>query len=113
MSGILQTKCREYLKKLTYHAKKISLNDTLKDLIKQNEEGTCVATKQQVEMLAAMCDDDSINRKDIPKVIGKSYRACEDNNLFDKLKKRKRRGIYSKIDVLLFAEKEKKKNESN
>lgn len=106
MNNILQIKCREYLKKLTYHAKRVGLNDTLKDLIKQNEEGTCVATKQQVEMLSAMCDDDCIERKDIPKVLGKSYRACEDNNLFDKLKKHKRRGIYSKIDVLLFNEKQ-------
>jgi hypothetical protein len=52
-------------------------------------------------MLARMVNDDRIERSEIPKALGKSYRQCMEDNDFDRVKKLKRVGIYSKISVLL------------
>ena len=97
----LQRLCRQYLQRLNAKASQYGLSLWLKDIIKQNENGQCKATEEEVEMLARAVDDDRISRKDIPKILDKSYRQCVDDDDFDKIKKFRYVGIYSKISVLL------------
>jgi hypothetical protein len=61
-------------------------------------------------MLERIVDDERIERKDIPSIVGKSYRQCVDENVFDKIDTLKRQGIYSRLSALLFKEKEVKRN---
>lgn len=92
----LQSLCRKYLKKLRYMAAKHGLRKWLNELIKENRRGECEATEKEVQMLSRLCDDERLSRTDVPKVLGKSYRQCFDNDDFDKIKKLKHVGIYSK-----------------
>ena len=39
--------------------------------------------------------------------VGKSYRQCVDENVFDKIDTLKRQGIYSRLSALLMAYKNK------
>lgn len=66
-----------------------------------NKRRECVGTEREVQMLSRMIDDERISRTDIPKVLGKSYRKCVEDGDFDRIKKLKRVGIYSKISVIL------------
>ena len=97
----LQRLCRRYLKRLRYMADKHGLGFWVRDMIRENKRGECEATKNEVRML---------ERKDIPSVVGKSYRQCVDENVFDKIDTLKRQGIYSRLSALLFKEKEVKRN---
>ena len=55
-------------------------------------------------MLERMVDEERVERKDIPSIVGKSYRQCVDENVFDKIDTLKRQGIYSRLSALLFKE---------
>jgi len=90
-------------------AAKHGLRKWLNELIKENRRGECEATEKEVEMLSRLCDDERLSRTDVPKVLGKSYRQCFDNDDFDKIKKLKHVGIYSKVSTILYANKKKTK----
>lgn len=97
----LQTICRRYLMSLYSLAEKYGLKNWLTDIIDANKSGKCKATEKEIAALSRFLDDERISRKDVPKIIGKSYRQCNEDNTFDKIKKLKRVGIYSKISALL------------
>ena len=97
----LQRLCRDYLGRLRYVASKHGLLPQLNNLIAMNKRRECVGTEREVQMLSRMVDDERISRKDIPKLLGESYRQSESTGVFDKIKKLKRVGIYSKIGAIL------------
>ena len=103
----LQRLCRQYLKRLQYMADKHGLGFWVRDMIRENKRGECEATKNEVRMLERIVDDERIERKDIPSIVGKSYRQCVDENVFDKIDKLKRQGIYSRLSALLMSYKNK------
>lgn len=70
-----------------------------------NKRQECVGTEQEVQMLSRMVDDERIGRHEIPKLLGKSYRQCNDDGTFDNIKKLRHVGIYSKVSALLFKSK--------
>ena len=100
----LQSLCREYLSRLRYMAEKHGLLPWVDETIKANRRHECDATKKEVEMLSRLCNDERVTRTDIPKMLGKSYRQCVDENVFDKIDTLKRQGIYSRLSALLFKE---------
>ena len=108
-SNKLQELCRGYLCKLKYMAKKHGLGEWLDNIIKANSNHECEATEKEVQMLSRLCDDERVQRKDIPNILEKSYRECFDNDDFDKIKKLKHVGIYSKVSAILFKTKLKDK----
>ena len=85
-------------------ADKHGLGFWVRDMMRVNKRGECEATKNEVRMLERMVDDERIERKDIPSIVGKSYRQCVDENVFDKIDTLKRQGIYSRLSALLFKE---------
>ena len=88
-------------------ADKHGLGFWVRDIIRENKRGGCEATKNEVRMLARMVDDERVSRKDVPKVVGKTYRQCVDENVFGGIETLKRHGIYSKLSALLMAYKNK------
>ena len=101
----LQALCRDYLDKLRYMARKHGLEDWLVNIKKENLRGECVGTEREVQMLSRMVDDERVNRIDVPRLLNKSYRECNDDGTFDKIHKLRNVGIYSKVSTLLFANK--------
>ena len=95
----LQSLCRDYLRRLRHIGRRYGVD--VDGLIELNRRNECVSTREEVEMLARMVNDDRIERSDIPKALGKSYRQCIEDNDFDGIKKLGRVGVYSKISVLL------------
>ena len=102
----LQELCREYLSRLRPLASKFGLDGWIDDVIQANMRKECVGTQEEVELLSRAIDDERVSRIDIPKMLGKSYRQCEEGGLFNKIKRLKRVGIYSKVSVLLFGDKD-------
>lgn len=100
----LQELCRGYLKRLSRIANKHGLGDFVKETINANKRGECRSTEYECQMLARLCDDERVQRVDVPKMLGKSYRQCNDDGDFDKIKKLRHVGIYSKVSALLFKE---------
>ena len=70
-------------------------------MIDANFRGECVSTEREVQMLSRMVDEERISRSDIPKLLNKSYRQCNEDGDFNDIKKLKRAGEYSKISALL------------
>ena len=101
----LQALCRDYLGKLRYMAKKHGID--VDAIIRANRRNECEATQKEVEMLARCVDDERISRTDIPKLLGESYRQSESSGVFDRIKKLKRVGIYSKVSALIYKNKRK------
>lgn len=101
----LQRLCRGYLRRLRNVASKHGLLPQLNSLIAMNKRQECAGTEREVQMLSRMIDDERLTRQDVPKILGKSYRQCNDDEDFEKIKKLKRVGIYSKIDTLLYKNK--------
>ena len=93
---MLQKMCRKYLKRLLPAAKEVGLEEFVVTTINKNKSGTCVATRQQVDMLASMCEDNRVKREEIPNIVGKSYRFCLTGNLFKRIRKFKDKGLYQK-----------------
>lgn len=83
-------------------ASKHGLDGFVRETIRANRRGECEATEHECEMLARLCNDERIQRTDVPKILGKSYRQANDDEDFDKIKKLPHVGIYSKISTLLF-----------
>ena len=100
----IQSLCRYYLCKLRPIAEKHNLGRWIDRTINDNEGGKCMATEEEVAFLSRCVDDERLSRSDIPRVIGKSYRYCVENDLFDHIKKLRFVGIYSKVSALLFNE---------
>ena len=98
----LQALCRDYLQRLRNIATKHGLAPQLNALLVANANKTCVATEQEVEMLSRTCDDERVSRVDVAKILDKSYRYCNENGIFDKIKKLSNTGIYSKVSALLY-----------
>ena len=95
----LQALCRDYLSRLRYMAKKHGID--VDSIIRANKRNECEATRKEVEMLSRCVDDERISRTDIPKLLGESYRKSESTGVFDRIKKLKRVGIYSKVGAIL------------
>lgn len=98
----LQKLVRGYLKKLEYLASKHGLSLFVKSTINANKRGDCKATRHEADMLSRMVDDGRLFIEEIPSILGKSYRQCVDNDLFDSIWILK---SYSKIDVMILKEK--------
>ena len=98
----MQALCRDYLHKLCDVAERRGLGAFVRDTIEANKRGECAATEQEVEMLARCVDDSRMTRVEIPKLLGKSYRKCDEQGDFDYIKKLPYQGIYSKVDALLY-----------
>ena len=96
----LQALCRDYLSRLRYMAKKHGID--VDKIIRANRRKECEATQKEVEMLSRACDDERISRADIPMLLGESYRKSESDGVFDRIKKLRRVGIYSKISALIY-----------
>ena len=101
----LQALCRDYLGKLRYMAKKHGID--VDSIIKLNKRGECSATNKELEMLARCVDDERVSRTEVPKVLDKSYRQANEDGDFDRIKKLKHQGIYSKVSVLLYKSRKK------
>ena len=96
----LQALCRDYLGKLRYMAKKHGID--VDSIIRANKRKECEATNKEVEMLSRCVDDERVSRTDIPKILGKSYRQSNEDGDFERIKKLKYQGIYSKVSALLY-----------
>lgn len=97
----LRSMCRGYLNKLRYIAKKRGLGRWVDEMIHATNRDDCMPSEYEVNMLARACDDERINRLDIPKMFGKSYRECVEDDDFKKVKKLRRVGVYSKVSAIL------------
>jgi len=98
----LQSLCRNYLRELRHIGLKYGID--VDSIIKLNKRGKCSATNKEVEMLARCVDDERVSRTDIPKILGKSYRQSYEDGDFEKIKKLKHQGTYSKVSTLLYKE---------
>ena len=96
----LQALCRDYLGKLRYMGKKHGID--IDSIIRANKRKECSGTEYECQMLARMCDDERISRTDVPKVLDKSYRQANEDGDFERIKKLKHQGIYSKVSALLY-----------
>ena len=106
---MLQALCRDCLSRLRYVAKKHGIN--VDSMIRANKRNECEATNKEVEMLSRLVDDERVSRKDIPAIVGKTYRQCCDDGTFDRIKTLKRVGIYSKVSAMLYKTKKVNKND--
>jgi hypothetical protein len=70
-------------------------------IIAANTRNECSGTEEEVELLGRALDDERLHRHDVPNVLDKSYRQCVDDGDFDRIRKLKRVGIYSKLSTLL------------
>ena len=99
----LQALCRDYLGRLRYMAKKHGID--VDSIIRANRRNECEATQKEVEMLSRCVDDERIARNDIPNLLGESYRKVESDGVFDRIKRLRHVGTYSKISALLYKSK--------
>lgn len=96
--------CRKYLQRLRHMADKHGLTSWLNQAIKDTKREDCEPTEHECAMLSRLVDDERLTRVEVSPILGKSYQDCFDNDDFDKIKKLKRVGIYSKVNTLLYAE---------
>ena len=107
----LQSLCRGYLKRLRHIGLKYDIN--VDEIIRLNQRKECEGTEREVELLSRACDDERVSRADIPKILGKSYRQSYKDGDFEKIKKLRHIGIYSKVSTLLLKSKQKKLKDGN
>ena len=107
----LQSMCCDYLSKLRHIGLKYGID--VDAIIDMNQRGECSATDKEVELLSRACDDERVSRADIPKILGKSYRQANEDGDFEKIKKLRHIGIYSKVSTLLLKSKQKKLKDGN
>lgn len=98
-NDVLQSLCRSYLSMLRHMGRKHGID--VDSLIRMNRRGECSATEHECRMLARLCDDERIERCEIPSFVGKSYRKCVEEGVFSKIRRLPHVGIYDKISVLL------------
>lgn len=101
----LQALCRDYLGKLRYMAKKHGID--VDSIIRANKRKECSGTEYECQMLSRMVNDERVSRTEIPKILGKSYRQSNDDGDFERIKKLKYQGIYSKVSALLYKSRKK------
>lgn len=101
--------CRKYLQRLRHMADKRGLTSWLNQAIKDTKRKDCEPTEHECAMLSRLVDDERLTRVEVPPILGKGYQDCFNDDDFDKIKKLKRVGIYSKVDTLLYAESLKNK----
>ena len=99
----LQELCRQYLGQLQGLAQKFGLGGFVSNMINENKSEKCKATEEEVKLLSRAVDDERVARKDVPKMLGKSYRQCFEGNDFDNIEKLKHVGIYSKVSTEMYA----------
>ena len=104
----LQELCRQHLGQLHGIAEKFGLGGFVRGLIADNKAGKCVATEEEVKLLSRAIDDERVARKDVPKMLGKSYRQCFEDNDFDNIEKLKHVGIYSNVSAEMYGAELKK-----
>jgi pseudouridine-5'-phosphate glycosidase len=97
----LQELCRDYLARLRGVASRYGLGSFVDDTIALNKQKKCEATEDEVELLSRAVDDERLSRREIPQVVGKSYRQCVETGVFEKIKTLKRVGIYSRVSAIL------------
>ena len=95
----LQALCRDYLGKLRYMGKKHGID--VDGLIRLNRQKKCEATQHEVELLSRAVDDERLSRSDVPKVLEKSYRQANEDGDFDRIKRLRHQGIFSKVSAIL------------
>ena len=96
----LQALCRDYLGKLRYMGKKHGID--VDSIIRANRKGECSGTEHEVQMLSRMVDDERLSRNEVARTLGKSYRQSYDDGDFERIKKLRHQGIYSKVSALLY-----------
>ena len=104
--------CRDYLIKLRRVAYKRGLRDWIKQTIELTKDENCKPTDWEVMLLSRAVDDERLSRAEVPPLLGKPYNQCIDDDVFDKIKKLKRVGIYSKVNTMLYAESLKEKSKA-
>lgn len=112
----LQALCRKYLGELRPLAEKFGLAHFVDTTISLNAQDRCKGTEEEVELLARACDDERISRVEVPKLLGKSYRQSFEDDDFDKVKRLRHVGIFSKVSTILLKselDKEKEQEHSN
>jgi hypothetical protein len=70
-------------------------------LIRLNRQKKCEATQHEVELLSRAVDDERISRIEVPKILGKSYRQANEDGDFDRIKRLRHQGIFSKVSAIL------------
>ena len=101
----LQALCRDYLGRLRYMGKKHGID--VDGLIRLNRQKKCEATQYEVELLGRAVDEERISTTEVTKILGKSYRQANEDGDFDRIKKLKHQGIYSKLSALLYKSRKK------
>ena len=96
----LQSLCRGYLRKLRHLGLKHGID--VDSIIRANKRNECEATQKEVELLSRACDDERLSRKEVPEILGKSYRQTNEDGDFERIKKLRHQGIYSKVSALLY-----------
>lgn len=101
----LQSLCRDYLRKLRRVASRHGLLPWVDRTIDANLHKRCNATELEVELLSRAVDEERLTRREVPVVLGKSYRqSVKDGDLL-RVKTLRRVGIYSKVSALLLKKK--------
>lgn len=95
----LQALCRNYLSRLRYMGKKHGID--VDSIIRANKRKECSGTEYECQMLARMCDDERVSRTEVPKILGKSYRQANEEGDFDRIKRLRHQGIFSKVSAIL------------
>ena len=95
----LQALCRDYLGKLRYMGKKHGID--VDSIIRANKRKECSGTEYECQMLARMCDDERVSRIEVPKILRKSYRQANEDGDFDRIKRLRHQGIFSKVSAIL------------
>lgn len=108
----LQALCREYLGRARDLARRHGLDGIVDELIRSNQREECIATEEDVETLSRMANDERIRRTELPKMLGKSYRECVEDEDFESVKRLPRVGIYSNVSARLYSSELKAKKNS-
>ncbi len=95
----LQAMCRDYLDRLRYMGRKHGID--VDSIIRANKRKECSGTEYECQMLARMCDDERVSRTEVPKILGKSYRQANEDGDFERIKRLKHVGIFSKVSAIL------------
>lgn len=98
----LQELCREYLGNLRHIARKYGLEGFVRDMMNRNKRKECVATEREVKMLARISNRDRIRRVEVPPILGKTYRECNDADLFGNIDRIENRSSYSRVSAELY-----------
>lgn len=105
---IRQSLFRSMLERTRGMAKAAGLGEWVERTLSENKSGRCAATDEQVDMLSRMLDEERIDRRDVPRELGLSYRFCVENGVFERLRKLLHLGTYSRTDTAVMKNKLKK-----